>query len=453
MTLTPWGESGKLREQRLRPGPGVPRERVERNQRERLFGAMVAVTTSKGYGKTSIADLVEAAGVSRTTFYEYFASKEQCFLATVDEIVSAAIGVTASRIRGGGPLEERAVRGVASFVELVIAQPAAARLCLVETYAVGAEATKRIDWALAGFQELTDQAFGQLPGREGMPAELTQAMIGGLRKLIHSHLHRHSEEALIGLVPELTQLALSYRPPPRPLHGPPRRRSESPVAPLAQRVEDPGDRIARATMEVIARRGYRDTAVAHIATAAGVSLRTFYEYFDGKEEALNNAFYGGRLRLLAAMLPAFDRQRDWPDAIRAAFGAALAFFESEPDFTRVATLEIYTAGPAALERLELALEAIHPFLEGGFERAPQVPAVARQAIPCALYAMLCDRVRTHGPEGLRALTPLATYLALAPFVGAEEACEVATGERRAGAAVARPSAEGDLRTPSQAWRQ
>jgi AcrR family transcriptional regulator len=439
MTLTPWGEAGMLREQRLRPGPGVPRERVERNQRERLFGATVAVTTSKGYGKTSIADLVEVAGVSRTTFYKYFADKEECFLATLDEILSAAMGVTASRVRREGPWEQRAKGGVASFVELLVAQPAAARLCLVETYAAGPEATRRVDQALAGFQELTDHAFEQPPGREGMPAELTRAMVGGLRKLIHSHLHRHSEAELIELVPELTELALSYRPPPRSLHAPPRRRPASPMPSPEQRLEDPGGRIARATLEMIATKGYGETAVADIAAAAGVSLRTFYEYFDGKAEALHNAFYGGRLRLLAAMLPTFERERDWPDAIRAAFDAALSFFESEPDFTRVATVEIYTAGAGALERLELALEAIQPFLEGGFEQAPQVPPVAREAIPSVLYSMLCERVRTHGPEDLRGMVPLATYIALAPFVGAEEACRVANGEKRSPGASAAES--------------
>ncbi len=68
-----------------------------------MFGATVAVTTAKGYGRTSIADLVETAGVSRTTFYKYFADKEECFLATLDEIISAAIGVTASASAARGP--------------------------------------------------------------------------------------------------------------------------------------------------------------------------------------------------------------------------------------------------------------------------------------------------------------------------------------------------------------
>lgn len=439
MTLTPWGEAAMLREQRLHPGPGVPREQVERNQRERLFGATVAVTTSKGYGKTSIADLVEMAGVSRTTFYKYFADKEECFLATLDEIVSAAMGVTASRVRDEGPWEERAERALKSFVELLVAQPAASRLCIVETYAAGPEAMGRIDQALARAQDLTDYVFGQLPDYSGMPTELTQAMVGGLRKLIHTHLHRHTEAELVELVPQLTELALSYRPPPRPLRASSRPRLAPAIPSPQQPIEDPGERIAKAAVKVIAKEGYGEATIADIAAVAGVSLRTFYDYFDGKAEVLHNAFYSGRLQLLAAMLPTFERERDWPEAIRAAFDVALSFFESEPDFTRVATIEIYTAGSPALERLEAALEAIQPFLEGGFELAPQVPPVAREAIPSTLYSVLSERVRTDGTGDLRELVPLATYIALAPFVGAEEACRVANGEKRSpGAGAAEP---------------
>ena len=42
VTRTPWGDSNELRDRRLRPGPGIPREDVLANQRERMFGAMVA---------------------------------------------------------------------------------------------------------------------------------------------------------------------------------------------------------------------------------------------------------------------------------------------------------------------------------------------------------------------------------------------------------------------------
>jgi AcrR family transcriptional regulator len=427
MTLTPWGEADKLREQRLRPGPGASRAEVERNQRERLFGATVAVATAKGYGETTVADLVEVAGVSRATFYKYFADKEECFLATLDEILGAAVGVTASRVRREGPWEERAQRGVASFVELLVSQPAAARLCIVESYAAGPAATRRIDQALAGFQELADYVFEQLPGRKGMPTEITRAMVGALRKLIHSRLHRRTEAELVELVPQLMALGLVYRPPPRPLREPRRRKSRG--APSG-RAEDPADRIARAALASAAAQGYGETTIADIAAGAGVSLRTFYEYFDGKEQAVDNGFYGGRLRMLAATLPAFERARSWPQAVRAAAEATLSFFESEPDFTRVATVEIFTAGAAGLEQLDLAIESIKPFLEAGFDYAPEVPPIAPEAIAYGLYSLLSERVQANGVRNLRAIAPLITYVVLAPFIGAEEACRVANGEDR-----------------------
>src|SRR4051794_9976816 len=102
MVRTPWGDADELRGRRLPPGRGTAAAEVERNQRERLYGATVAVVASKGYAETAVADLLEVSGVSRTTFYRYFDDKCDCFLATLEEILGAATAVTASRLRRQG---------------------------------------------------------------------------------------------------------------------------------------------------------------------------------------------------------------------------------------------------------------------------------------------------------------------------------------------------------------
>jgi AcrR family transcriptional regulator len=53
----------------------MPRAEVVRNQRERLFGAMIAVVSEKGYEATTVADVIELCGVSRSDFYKHFANK------------------------------------------------------------------------------------------------------------------------------------------------------------------------------------------------------------------------------------------------------------------------------------------------------------------------------------------------------------------------------------------
>src|ERR671930_1076961 len=62
-------------------GPhGLPRDVVVKSQRSRMLGALVEVVAEKGYVATTVADVIGRAGVSRTTFYEQFKDKEDCFL-------------------------------------------------------------------------------------------------------------------------------------------------------------------------------------------------------------------------------------------------------------------------------------------------------------------------------------------------------------------------------------
>src|SRR6476661_8512319 len=91
MVRTPWGDAAQLREKKLRPGRGTPREEAERNQRERLFAAMVATVAEKGYEATTVADLVELSGVSRSAFYRHFEDKKECFLTAAEALIEPTL--------------------------------------------------------------------------------------------------------------------------------------------------------------------------------------------------------------------------------------------------------------------------------------------------------------------------------------------------------------------------
>ena len=76
MVMTPWGDSDSLRARRLLAWAGRTREEVEQNQRERIYGAMIALVAEKGYEATTLVDLAELSGVSSRTFYGLFESKQ-----------------------------------------------------------------------------------------------------------------------------------------------------------------------------------------------------------------------------------------------------------------------------------------------------------------------------------------------------------------------------------------
>lgn len=65
------------------------RDREDTQRRRELVEAARRVFERKGYGETSIADITTEAGVSRATFYVYFASKQDVFAVLADQMLEA----------------------------------------------------------------------------------------------------------------------------------------------------------------------------------------------------------------------------------------------------------------------------------------------------------------------------------------------------------------------------
>jgi AcrR family transcriptional regulator len=122
-------------EQRL----GERRDDVAAGQRARLLAAIAQVVGERGYEATTVAHVVQAAGVSRTTFYEQYASKEACFLEAyrhgidvLEEEVAAAVAAA--------PAEDWRAQlraGIRAYLEALAAEPAFARTYLLEIHAAG----------------------------------------------------------------------------------------------------------------------------------------------------------------------------------------------------------------------------------------------------------------------------------------------------------------------------
>src|SRR3954451_20197141 len=87
-------------------GPGAMAERVSdprgrhapplevrlEVQRERLLEAAAEVFAERGYAEASAEAISRAAGMSKATFYEHFANKEDAILALFDEATRVIMG-------------------------------------------------------------------------------------------------------------------------------------------------------------------------------------------------------------------------------------------------------------------------------------------------------------------------------------------------------------------------
>jgi AcrR family transcriptional regulator len=278
MVRTPWGNAAELRSKRMRPGRGNAPEESERSQRERLFAALVAISSEKGYEATRIADLVQLAGVSRGAFYEHFEDKQACLLAAVDALLEPTIELIerAEDAPGG---EARIRQAVEAFLGLVAAQPSASKMVFIEVYAAGPDGEAEIERMLDTFERFALAELKQIPDRKGMPPQMVRAMLGGFQKVIQKRLYNDEADVLSRLAEGIADWGLSYVPPPGPLEAP-RRRGRRP-RPFEERqaVAHPPERVLRALAALVAEKGYQATTVAEVVKRAGTSQRVFYGHF------------------------------------------------------------------------------------------------------------------------------------------------------------------------------
>jgi AcrR family transcriptional regulator len=431
---TPWGDADTLRQRRLPPGRSGDRDAARREQRERLFAAIVASCEEKGFDSTSVEDLLRTSGVSRATFYEQFDDKLDCFRAAEDEMVAAAISAVADGFGSEGDAIRRPRAALEAFIRLIVAQPAAARMCLVESYAAGetgiAPVRRAIEWIILLGRDATEQ----MPERAEMPPEVLRGIIGGLYQVIYGRLLERREEELPDLVPGLWEWAMSFPSPPRPLRRPGRlivSRPISPAPPFAS--YSPEQRIIRGFAAAVAKKGYPATTIADIAAAASISQTTFYEHFEGKEDALRAALDSSGVQLLAAVMPAVRRAENWRVALRVCFEEMCGFLAAEPAFASLRTVDIYGAGPVAIaNRDELGRHIVGTLIGAARESGVNAPELMIEASAGAVYGILYEAVWKGKTAELPRLAPYLTYFALAPFIGAEEACDIAISRGRTG---------------------
>jgi AcrR family transcriptional regulator len=187
----------------------IPRDFVSQNQRERMLLATAELVAERGYQKTTIELIAKTARVALVTFYEQFASKEECFLAAFDESADAAAVAFAELVDPELPWAEQVSSGLEVFLEMIVAEPARAKLCLVESQAAGSAALARYQGMLERIAPKLREGRELNPRSSRLPDGLEVAIAGGLAWLVHQRLIAGRADELKGLLPEMLQVTLT----------------------------------------------------------------------------------------------------------------------------------------------------------------------------------------------------------------------------------------------------
>jgi AcrR family transcriptional regulator len=182
---------------------GLPPEVVSRSQRDRLLKATMRIVADKGYVATTVADLTKEAGISRTTFYELFTDKEACFLAAYDNSVDVMVRQISVAYEAEERWPDRARAGLATLLAALAADPAQARLALVDVVAAGPAAQRRLRAAVQGLTPFFDEGRDFAPGGRGLPANTSRMAAGAVVGLISDELVAGRADKLPGLLSDV----------------------------------------------------------------------------------------------------------------------------------------------------------------------------------------------------------------------------------------------------------
>ena len=193
-----------LRQWRLPRGRhGLPRELVERSQRERLLAAVVRVTVAKGYESTTVGDILDEAGVGRETFYELFDDKLDCMLAAHKRLLDELEERLLPSYAEGGPWPERVRKGLSTTLEWFAANPDVARFTMVEASTVGPAFRTVFQTEYARFTKLLEDGISD----DGLSPELpsaTDLAVGAILARIYEEILLDRAAELPRLLPDLT---------------------------------------------------------------------------------------------------------------------------------------------------------------------------------------------------------------------------------------------------------
>ena len=189
------------------------------------------------------------------------------------------------------------------------------------------------------------------------------------------------------------------------------------------------ERLLDATVAAIAELGYSELSVKDLIVRAGVSRRTFYQFFDDKLDCVFAAHQMAFSHLSQAIVDACGSRTVWPERVDAAIGAALDFAARSPAEAHLIVVSCHTASePNLAARGRVAHEKLAALLRAGRRQVADTrmpPTLTEQAVIGAAMSVVGVRLLAGEAEELPELRSELSQIILAPYLGDKEARRVA----------------------------
>jgi AcrR family transcriptional regulator len=181
--------------------------------RRQIFDAMIETVAQRGYDRTTIECVLNAAQVPAPVFDEHFEDKQDCFLCSLDRLFGRVEQIMLARVHWSVPWPERIQIGLRALLVELAEHPDSARVALVECLSAGDAAVARLRAALARLVAILDEGHEYAaeqgsPGGEYLPPQISLAIVGGIAAIVHRQVLEERTAELPLLLGDLLYFAL-----------------------------------------------------------------------------------------------------------------------------------------------------------------------------------------------------------------------------------------------------
>lgn len=156
-------------------------------------------------------------------------------------------------------------------------------------------------------------------------------------------------------------------------------------------------------IELVAEHGYNAVSVVKLANHARVSKRDFYKLFAGKEECFLAAYDLIISHSVRGINAATEGEEEWRERLRLGFLAFADQITSSPEAARLALVEVFNAGAAAVERMQrtsLLFEALVAKNLALADEAPRLPPLVVKGVVAGGSRLARARLLSGQPREL-----------------------------------------------------
>jgi AcrR family transcriptional regulator len=176
--------------------------------RRRLLDAMIETVAQRGYDRTTVSRVLSSADLQEAVFSEHFHDKHDCFSQATDDLIGRVELAALEHFQRDLPWHERVQLGLGSLLWGLARDPDGARVAFVEMLSAGPAACERQRSALALFTSLIEQGRAHCPDGGHLPAQTSEAIVGGIASILHRRVLQANTAELPALHADLTYFAL-----------------------------------------------------------------------------------------------------------------------------------------------------------------------------------------------------------------------------------------------------